>query len=118
MIIESIVLGITSTIISSLIFADRILKRDRDDKNKFEEEIAELESLQPNSLRPLRPFINICDGRACPTCGVDTSLHYKFGLALPTVCSKVDCKYKEFPHLHTECHTCKVNLVMKTRDGK
>ena len=123
MIIESIVLGITLIIISPLILVDRILKREHDDKIKFEEKIkleeaAEFESLQPDIVRSLRPFMKIEDDLKCPTCGEKTNLYYKYGLALPTVCSKADCKYKEVPHLHVKCHSCKAELVMKTRDGK
>lgn len=127
MIIESIVLGLTSIVVSSLIFANTQIKRQR--QWDLEDSAPEPE---PKPAPVLAPFIGICVGTPCPKCSIpardalitkDTDwnsiVEEARGPRLPTSCPEPDtCDAKNTEHLHMYCNTCNSYWFMETADSK
>lgn len=123
MIVESVVLGLTTIICSSLWFTDRFMKREKqhdDEENKSLEE-----PTQP--LIELRPFLQVKRGATCPACGISRTIHHDnredsstlTGMVLPTVCPDTKkCSAGYQPHLHCRCGSCGASWMMATKDGK
>lgn len=105
MIIETIVAGITAIFISSLVFANTQIKRQREwDKEDDEEDIP-----------GLRPYLNVAIGVNCPLCG--RAAEKDNGLRQPKTCPpKEKCEVRT-PHLHQECTWCQSKWLMRTKDN-
>jgi hypothetical protein len=103
MIIESIVFGLSSIVIGSLWFADRVLKRGYEDQ--LDPEIKNTK---------LKAFLDICINTSCPICKYRATKEK--GLRQPEACTNKDkCGIKQ-EHLHVKCTACKSNWLMETAD--
>ncbi len=107
MIIETIVAGITAVFISSLMFANTQIKRQRQWDKEDEEE--------DGNVPGLRPFLDIAIGRPCPLCGRNAEKDN--GLRQPKTCPPKEKCEVTLPHLHVECTWCQSKWVMRTKDN-
>jgi len=124
MIVESIVLGVSSIIISSMWLADRTAKRQRD---------AEVKDGKPEPEPPtIDKFIRFVVGTPCPKCGDLAKnevrknyagyANYSYvvsaaaGPALPKACPSHSCSADKLPHLHASCYSCNYKWFMAPAD--
>jgi hypothetical protein len=115
MIVETLIAGTTIIIVSSLVFANSVLKRQRqwDQEDEAPEE-PELE------LAPIiEPFIAAENGISCPKCGVTTGYRSSryHGLKDLKACFGITCKIDK-PHLHAGCYSCDSEWIMAPADSK
>jgi hypothetical protein len=123
-IVEAIVLGITTVFVSSLVFANTIIKRQR--AWDLEDERPEP---TPEPEPAIDPYLNILIGTPCPKCSreaKDASQSVKNGYSyaieaegptIPRACFDKNCKARKYSHLHMRCHTCKMEWFMHTADA-
>lgn len=97
MIIESIVLGATAIIVSSLVFTNHLLKMERENDRKDD---------------LLAPFLNIVVDTCCPMCG--RACTDKEGLRQPQACSDENKCEETRSHLHCRCTYCESRWIMST----
>lgn len=126
MIVETIIAGLTAIFVSSLVFANAQVKRQR----QWDKE----DNTPPPEPEPppkLYPFIHVKLGTPCPKCMREAKNEVKKssngwtyvseaaeGPGLPTACNERECKAKHMPHLHASCHTCNYHWFMKPADEK
>lgn len=124
MIIEAMVAGITFVFVSSLVFANTQIKRQR----QWEKEDNAPPPPPPPQPR-IYPFLEIKVGTPCPKCkrlaknqvlkrsgGYVTLESAAEGPAWPTACDSDTCKAKHLPHLHARCYTCNYYWFMAPAD--
>jgi hypothetical protein len=114
MIVESIVLSISSIVISSLYFANLTLKRlDQQDK---EDEIE-------NQEIEILPYELYVLGSKCPKCGLISQQAPNHsvkgqGPNLPKTCKNRECPAIKQSHLHGSCESCDGHWFMRPLDYK
>lgn len=118
MIIEAIVLGASSIVVSSLWFADRVLKREHQEEDSFQEITNRIEEEIKSDLL-LKPFLEVSHGVKCPICAYTTNVYDGYGLRPAKNCNGkwTDCKCKS-KHLHMYCNTCKSSWLSRTAEEK
>lgn len=104
MIIETIVAGLTAIFISSLVFANAQIKRQR----QWDKEDDEGDSSS------IRPFLGIEIGVNCPLCG--RKAEKDNGLRQAKSCAPKEKCEITIPHLHVECTWCNSKWLMRTKD--
>lgn len=97
MIVESIVLGLTTIIVSSFVFVSHVMKMEREDDRKDDS---------------LAPFIKIMIGTQCPMCGIACTKER--GLRQPKACPGTEKCEEVRSHLHAECTICDSKWIMAT----
>lgn len=126
MIVETIIAGLTVIFVSSLMFANTQIKRQRQwDK---EDNTPEPEPEPPPKLYP---FLHVKIGTPCPKCKREaknevrkTTNGWSYvsesaeGPGLPKACTDTACKAKNLPHLHANCYTCNYHWFMMPADEK
>lgn len=135
MIIESIVAGLTTIFVSSLMFAHAQIKSQRrrevEDLERERRWDAE-DNAPPPPPKPepkVYPFIEIQVGTPCPKCKrpaknqvLKRSNGYSYveseseGPAWPQACNNSSCEARHLPHLHARCYTCHYNWFMSPAD--
>src|SRR5271170_1107255 len=125
MILEIMIAGTTVAFISSLIFADRQIKRQREwDK----EDDAPPPKPEPEPI--IYPFVNIRQGTRCSKCLVESKNQVAKknfngyliieseaqGPRQPIACNDIKCKARDLPHLHATCTTCQYRWFMSPAD--
>jgi hypothetical protein len=126
MIVETIIAGLTTIFVSSLIFVNAQIKRQR--KWELEDNAPEPE---PEPLPTIDPFIEVHIDTPCPKCRTKAKNQvnkkvsgYIYvesqaeGPALPTACCDDKCKAKKLPHLHANCYSCHYHWFMAPADSK
>lgn len=138
MIVESIIAGLTTIFVSSLMFAHAQVRhqRRREIEDAERERRWEAEDNAPPPPPPppkpepkLYPFVEVAVGVPCPKCKrpaknqvTKRSNGYTYieseqeGLALPTACNSSSCEARHLPHLHARCYTCHYNWFMTPAD--
>jgi hypothetical protein len=110
MIIESIMFALTSIVLGSLYFSNKILKLQKEELEKIERE------LNPEKHNKLRAFIHVFIGQQCPLCGYECTADK--GLGVPQACSKSsrkkNCNVNE-EHMHVACTACDGSWLMEPR---
>ncbi len=122
MIVESIVLGASSIIVSWLWINERISKR----RNE-----AGIEEPKPEPP-VIDKFIRVVIGTPCPKCGEPAKnevrknyagyYNYSYvvtasaGPAVPRACGSSSCPADKLPHLHASCFTCNYKWFMAPAD--
>ena len=126
MIVESIVLGITLIIVSSLVFTNHMVKKERD---------WGVEDGRPDDPIPLgvviEPWMFVrCrdgsdDGTRCIKCNVETAnasgpdrVKNHAGMFQPETCQSDKCPAQPVSHLHVKCNSCSSKWMMHTADYK
>lgn len=126
MIVETIIAGLTVIFVSSLMFANTQIKRQRQwDK---EDNTPEPEPEPPPRIYP---FLHVKIGTPCPKClreaknevrkttnGWTVVAEAAEGPSIPKACYDDKCKAKGIPHLHANCDTCNYNWFMNPADEK
>jgi len=144
MIIETAMACLTSIILGSLWVSSRILKAERDEREREKRAAAEKEEEEKREAAEKEeerrqereeesgpppvvfPFVQICIGTPCPLCGSITTVKDKpersgytadetRGVAtLPQACARPGKCRVKEPHLHGKCFTCKGTFAMRT----
>lgn len=126
MIVETIIAGLTAIFVSSLVFANAQVKRQR------QWDIEDNTEPPPPPPPPkIYPFLHVKIGTPCPKCmreaknqvtkrsgGYLVVESYSEGPSLPQACTDKNCKAKDWPHLHAQCYTCHYNWFMAPADEK
>lgn len=110
----AVLASVTVVVVSSLVFADRVMKWEA-----AEDEAAEVTILQ---------YQQICLGMACPKCG-DKAVNPEYsgivtvkrgrGPRLPEACKEpAKCPARHRSHLHVTCWSCESKWMMATADTK
>jgi len=138
MIVETIIAGLTVVFISSLMFANAQIKRQRrmevedlERERKWEAE----DNAPPPEPEPeptIYPFVEMRVGIPCPKClvpvkeavmgedeyGEEEVVESAQGPQLPRACPYSTCKAAKYPHLHAYCNTCEMDWFMAPADHK
>ena len=123
MIIESLIIGFTTIVVSSIIFANSLIKKQRQ---------WDAEDDTPDPI--IHPFIEIAIGTPCIKCGekgrncvkkefkngTSIILEAAAGPALAKSCTNTKCPaaIKHISHLHVHCNSCQSIWMMRTADYK
>lgn len=120
MIVESVVAGLTIIVVSSLLFSNSLIKKQRQwEKEDEEAEIKRQRQAEKHNSKNseeafnLKPFLVIKIGTECPMCSRAATQDY--GLRQPKSCEVADefCTVT-MSHLHVECTWCCSKWLMKT----